>query len=99
MAAANLTPPHSSWKPPPLPATLSVRADMVGITVIATIRLRPTAQLMATAISANNCPISSSIRITGANTAMVVRVLASTAPQTSLTPSQAALKVDFPVCL
>ncbi len=68
------------------------------MTVMATTRLNPTAQLMARAMSPNNCPASCWMKSTGTNTAMVVRVLASTAPQTSRAPSCAAVKRGLPIC-
>ena len=58
-----------------------------GMTVIDTTRLRITETLMAMAMSRKSCPVCSSTNMTGMNTAAVVRVLASTAPQTSVVPS------------
>ena len=54
-----------------------------GITAIAVTRLKPTAALTAMAISPKSCPASSFINTTGKNTAIVVKVEASTAPHTS----------------
>ncbi len=59
---------------------------VVGITVIATMSDKPTAKLMANAMSLNSCPTSCSTRITGINTPMVVSVEANTAPHTSVVP-------------
>ena len=69
--------------------TRSIRADSVGITVVATASDKPTAQQMATGMSVKSCPASSSTKTTGRKTAIVVRVLARTAPQTSRVPSRA----------
>ncbi len=63
-----------------------------------TIRLRATAQLMASAMSPNSWPTSSFMKMIGTKTAMVVAVLASTAPQTSRAPSSAAFSRHFPIC-
>jgi hypothetical protein len=60
---------------------------MDGITDTDTSRLSRMAKVMAMAISLNNWPASSWIKITGKNTATVVAVEASTAPHTSLAPS------------
>ncbi len=85
------TPPQRSRKPRVSPALATVEprilADRLGITVIATIRLSPTAQLIARAMSRNSCPASSRTKSTGRKTAIVVSVEASTAPQTSRAPS------------
>ncbi len=67
------------------------------MTVIATIRLRPTPHEIARAMSRNSCPASSRTNSTGTKTAMVVSVEASTAPQTSLAPSKAAWKRRLPI--
>ena len=61
--------------------------DADGMTVIETRRLSMTETLIAMAMSRNSCPVCSSMNIMGINTAAVVRVLASTAPQTSVVPS------------
>ncbi len=59
----------------------------VGITVIETIRLNMTETVIAIAISLNNCPACSFTNTMGRNTAAVVKVLARTAPHTSVVPS------------
>ena len=61
--------------------------DADGMTVMETRRLSITETLIAMAMSRNSCPVCSSMNIMGMNTAAVVRVLASTAPQTSVVPS------------
>ena len=57
---------------------------------------RPTAALMARAMSRNNWPASSWMKTTGRNTATVVNVDAVTAPQTSLVPRTAATRAGSP---
>ena len=52
-----------------------------------TIRLKKMEDVMAMAISRNNCPASSWIKMTGKKTATVVAVEARTAPHTSFVPS------------
>ena len=61
--------------------------DKEGMTVMDTDRLKTTALEMAMAMSLNSWPASSCTNTMGRNTATVVRVLASTAPQTSTVPS------------
>ena len=61
--------------------------DADGMTVMETRRLSMTETLIAMAMSRNSCPVCSSMNMIGMNTAAVVRVLASTAPQTSVVPS------------
>ena len=68
-------------------AVRKMRAESDGMTVIETINDKNTAQLMAMAISPKSCPTSSWMKMTGTKTAMVVSVLARTAPQTSRVPS------------
>ncbi len=58
-----------------------------GMTVMATMRLNPTPTAIAKAMSRKSCPACSSIKRMGMNTAMVVSVLAKTAPHTSTVPS------------
>ena len=66
--------------------------------MIETIRLNATAKLIASAMSPNSCPTSSFMNTTGRNTAIVVAVLASTAPQTSRVPWSAESNRDLPIC-
>ncbi len=54
-------------------------------------------EVMAMAMSRNNCPASSWIKTTGKKTAIVVAVEARTAPHTSFVPSYAASKALLPV--
>ena len=61
-------------------------AARLGTTVMATNRLRLTAQHTVMAMSASSWPSSSWTKVTGRNTATVVSVLASAAPQTSRAP-------------
>ena len=56
-----------------------------------------TAKLMASAMSRKSCPEMSSTNTIGKKTATVVRVEATTAPQTSLVPLIAAVKESSPV--
>ena len=60
--------------------------ENIGITDTETKRLKATAQVTAMAMSRNSWPASSSIKTTGRKTAMVVRVEARMAPQTSRAP-------------
>ncbi len=57
---------------------------------------RPTAALIANAMSRNNCPASSWMNTTGRNTAIVVNVEAATAPHTSFVPRKAATRALSP---
>ena len=63
-----------------------------------TIKDSVTAQLIASAISLNNCAISESKNNKGRNTATVVIVEAAIAPHTSRVPSMDAAMGDFPRC-
>ncbi len=92
--AATSVKPHRLWAflhpgriGSPVEAALRMRAERLGITVMETTRDRATAQVMAIAMSPKSCPTSSWMKTTGTNTAMVVRVLARTAPHTSVAPS------------
>ena len=78
-------------------AVSRILAERLGITVIATSKLKLTPLLIANAISRKSCPASSSTKRIGRNTATVVRVLARTAPQTSTAPSCAARRRLFPI--
>ncbi len=93
--------PNSRRKGPgaaPSAAVRIRRAARQGITVMETARLSRTAKLMAMAMSLKSCPASSSTKITGRKTATVVSVLASTAPQTSRAPFNAACRRLCPSC-
>jgi len=70
----------------------------MGMTDTDTNSDRLTAQVTAMAMSLKSCPASSWMKTTGRNTATVVRVEASTAPQTSLVPSYAARTGPLPSC-
>ena len=72
------------------------RALRAGIKVIDTNNDRMTAIEIATAISRNSCPASSSIVRIGINTITVVNAETNTAPQTCLVPSRAAFRMDWP---
>ena len=74
-----------------------MRAVSMGIRVTDTISDRPTEQLMASAMSRNSWPASSSMNRMGMNTASVVSVDDTTAPHTSRVPSTAAAKRREPI--
>ena len=76
--------------------SLSSLAARVGITVMETNRESSTEIEMATAMSRNNCPISSSSTRMGMNTTTVVRADTSTAVHTWLAPRYAASNLDAP---
>ena len=69
------------------PINLKSCFENMGITDTETKRLKVTAEVTAMAISLKSCPASSCIKTTGRNTAMVVKVDARIAPQTSRAPS------------
>ena len=77
---------------------LKILALIVGMTKTETIKDSVTAQLIASAISLNNCAISESKNNKGRNTATVVIVEAAIAPHTSRVPSMDAAMGDFPRC-
>ncbi len=89
MFLAKVSRPHKLKKvfPSCFFAICKIFDEKVGITVIAMIRLKTTDTLIAIAMSLKSCPACSCTNITGRNTAAVVSVLASTAPQTSVAPS------------
>ncbi len=60
---------------------------MLGMALTDTTRLSMMAKVMAMAMSLKSWPASSSMKMTGKNTATVVTVEAKTAPQTSRAPS------------
>ena len=66
------------------------------MTVIETTSDNTTAALMASAMSRNSWPASSCTNTIGRNTATVVSVEATTAPQTSCVPRTAATMAGSP---
>ena len=82
-------------KPPPP----NNRFDSAGITVIDTTSDNSTDTEIATAMSRNNCPASSSMMSIGMNTMTVVNAETSTAPHTCFAPLSAAWKLECPASL
>ena len=80
----------------PCRRVVKIRLDSAGITVIDTTSESSTETDMATAMSRNSWPTSSSITRIGMKTMTVVSAETSTAPQTSLAPKYAASLADLP---